>query len=181
MRKFRMFLIADEEKKSHYAVSHIHNEAGFRELRAALALSYDVGRIEPDIQVADADMRGDRCLQVQHMAHDHIPLEAKDRSEVLKYIRTLWGYNVSMESIDRSSGSVMQKVLLTDKGEEDLCAKKLPKLWAKFGRDESAGPPLRDKDDDVAIRKFGQEAREKMARAMRGLQVQKDTSRKPED
>ena len=124
MRKFRMFLIADEEKKSHYAVSHIHNEAGFRELRAALARSYDVGRIEPDIQVADADMRGDRCLQVQHMAHDHIPLEAKDRSEVLKYIRTLWGYNVSMESIDRSSGSVMQKVLLTDKGEKDLCAKK---------------------------------------------------------
>jgi stage V sporulation protein R len=113
MRKFRMFLIADEEGESTYSVKGIHDEAGYRKVRAALAQSYEIGRIDPDIQVVDADLKGDRCLTLRHMALDRIPLETKDRDQALKHLRRLWGYDVSIESIDRDSGAMLSEARIT--------------------------------------------------------------------
>ena len=113
MRKFRMFLITDDENESQYKVKGIHDEAGYRKVRAALAQSYEIGRLDPDIQVVDADLKGDRCLTLRHLALDRIPLETKDRDQALKHLRRLWGYDVSIESVDRDTGALISEARLT--------------------------------------------------------------------
>lgn len=114
MRKLRMFLVTDDEKDTHYRVKGIHDAAGFRKVRAALAQSYDIGRIDPDIQIVDADLKGDRCLNLQHLALDRIPLDAKDRNQALKHLQRLWGYDVSITSIDRDTGAKLSEARITD-------------------------------------------------------------------
>lgn len=113
MRKMRMFLITDDEKESQYKVKGIHDEAGFRKVRAALAQSYDIGRIDPDIQVVDADLKGDRCLYLQHQALDRIPLDTKDRNHALKHLQRLWGYDVCITSLDRDSGEKLSEARIS--------------------------------------------------------------------
>ena len=103
IRKFKLFLLTDNEKESHYTVTDIHDERGYRKVRDALARSYDLAMIEPDIQVVDVDLRGDRHLRLQHTMHDGIPLAERNRDAVLKHIRQLWGYEVSLVGIDRAT------------------------------------------------------------------------------
>ncbi len=103
IRKLRLFTLSDHEKDSHYKVTNIHDERGYRRVRDSLARSYDIAIIEPDIQVVDVDLRGDRHLRLQHNMHNGIPLTERSRDEVLKHIRHLWGYDVSLVGIDRET------------------------------------------------------------------------------
>ena len=66
----------------------------------SLAEMYDLSRIEPDIQVAVVDLLGDRELQLRHTMWDGIPLAAEDRERVLAHLKTLWGYDVRLDSIE---------------------------------------------------------------------------------
>ncbi len=116
MRKFRMFLITDIEVEAQYSVKGIHDEAGYRKVRAALARSYDIGVLEPDVQVVDADLKGDRCLHLLHLAQDHVPLDARQRDETMRHLRRLWGYNVQLKSIDRDTGALMSEVFMCEEG-----------------------------------------------------------------
>ena len=104
MRKLRLFVLADDSTDTHFTVSNIHDERGFKNLRRALARSYDLGTIEPDIQVVDVDLRGDRKLRLQHAMRDGVPLAERSRDEVLKHVRRLWGYEVCLVGVDRDSG-----------------------------------------------------------------------------
>ncbi len=74
-------------------------------MREALARSYDIGVIEPDIQVVDVNLQGDRHLRLQHAVRDGIPLAEKNRDEVLKHVRRLWGYDVTIVGVDKQTGS----------------------------------------------------------------------------
>ncbi|MHC4067573.1 MAG: SpoVR family protein, partial [Planctomycetota bacterium] len=103
IRKFRFFALDDDSKDSHYTVSSIHDERGYRHLRRALARAYDLGTIEPDIQVVDVDLGGDRHLKLQHNMRDGVPLDERSRDEVLGHIRLLWGYDVSLVGVDRDT------------------------------------------------------------------------------
>ncbi len=118
MRKMRLFVLVDDAKDTHYTVSDIHDERGFRDVRAALARSYDLAYCEPDIQVADVDLRGDRKLRLQHTLRDGVPLEQKGRDEVLKHIRRLWGYDVSLSGVDRDAGRVHYQVSTVNGSDE---------------------------------------------------------------
>jgi spore cortex formation protein SpoVR/YcgB (stage V sporulation) len=104
MRKLRLFVLADDSTDTHFTVTNIHDERGFKNLRRALARSYDLGAIEPDIQVVDVDLRGDRKLRLQHAMRDGVPLAERSRDEVLKHVRRLWGYEVCLVGVDRDSG-----------------------------------------------------------------------------
>ena len=110
MRKMRLFVLTDDSKDTHFTISDIHDERGFRDVRAALARSYDQAYADPDIQVADVDLRGDRKLRLQHTMRDGVPLEQKGRDEVLKHVRRLWGYDVSLSGIDRDSERIHYQV-----------------------------------------------------------------------
>lgn len=104
MRKMKLFVLADNAEDSHYTVSEIHDERGYRKLRETLALSYDFGVVEPDIQVVDVDLKGDRRLRLQHSVRDGIPLSQKGRDAVLRHVHRLWGYEVSLAGVDKETG-----------------------------------------------------------------------------
>ncbi|WP_310619979.1 SpoVR family protein [Flexibacterium corallicola] len=100
IRKFRMFALSDDAKSSHVVVTDIHNEQGYLNVREALSRSYDAGAIDPDIQVVDVDLLGDRCLRLCHFTRDGVTLDEKDREQVLKHLRRLWGFEVNLEEVN---------------------------------------------------------------------------------
>lgn len=105
IRKFKLFMLSDDAKQPNLVVSNIHNRQGYRNIRSALARSYDLAHLEPDIQVDDADLSGDRELKLTHAVRNGINLDPENRDEVLKHVRRLWGYEVSMTARDSDSGA----------------------------------------------------------------------------
>jgi len=99
MRDFRLFAIVDDEKDSELEISAIHDENGYRSLREALSRQYDLGSREPNIQVWNVNLRGDRSLTLRHMQHNDRPLHETSQ-EVLKHVARLWGFDVHLESVN---------------------------------------------------------------------------------
>ncbi|MBC7446402.1 MAG: SpoVR family protein, partial [Polaromonas sp.] len=100
MREFRLFSILDNAGEPVFKVSAIHDESGYRDVRQALARQYDLSSQEPNIQVWNVDVRGDRSLTLRHVQHNNRPLNDEVR-EVLKHAGRLWGFTVRLESVDR--------------------------------------------------------------------------------
>jgi len=107
IRKWRLFVLADEADQSHYEVASIHNERGYRKVRKALADSYDKRTSRPDIQVVDVDLLGDRHLRLRHDVKEGVMLEADSRDATLRHVRKLWGYDVSLAAIDAETGAML--------------------------------------------------------------------------
>ncbi|MCG8546893.1 MAG: SpoVR family protein, partial [Alphaproteobacteria bacterium] len=103
IRNLKLFTLADDANERHYTVTSIHDEPGYRKVRESLARSFDIGLVEPDIQVIDADLKGNRELRLQHTVRDKVPLSEKSRDDVLKHLRLLWGYDVSLIGVDRDT------------------------------------------------------------------------------
>jgi stage V sporulation protein R len=107
MRDFRLFAIQDDSTQKDLVVSAIHDESGYRKLREALSRQYDLGQREPNIQVWNVNLRGDRSLTLRHTQHNHRPLD-DSAQEVLKHAARLWGFGVHLESVD-AKGSVAKR------------------------------------------------------------------------
>lgn len=103
IRKMKLFAITDDASDKHYTISAIHDEHGYDKIRERLAHSYDIGLVEPDIQIIDVDLRGDRELRLQHAVRDGVQLAQHSRDEVLRHVRRLWGYEVRLVGIDTES------------------------------------------------------------------------------
>ena len=99
MRDFRLFALADQADAPALTVSAIHDESGYRRVRSTLARQYDVGIVDPNIQVTGANMKGDRKLYLAHRMHRGVPLHAQTRDMVLPHIERLWGYDVVIEEV----------------------------------------------------------------------------------
>ena len=97
MRQFRMFALTDDASDPWYTVAGIHDERGYRTVRDALARSRDISISEPDIQVVDVDLLGDRVLRLQHHQRNGVPLDRAAREATLTHLQHLWGYEVVME------------------------------------------------------------------------------------
>jgi stage V sporulation protein R len=97
MRDFRLFAIVDDEKQRELEVAAIHDEMGYRQVREALSRQYDLGSREPNIQVWNVNLRGDRSLTLRHFQHNDRPLD-DSANEVLKHVARLWGFGVHLES-----------------------------------------------------------------------------------
>ena len=109
IRDFKLFGILDDEKRSHLAVSAIHDEQGYQEIRNILSQQYNLSNIEPNIQVQQVEVNGDRSITLRYIPFDNIPL-ADSHQEVLKHLHRLWGFNVKLEQIDELG---MVKVIST--------------------------------------------------------------------
>ena len=97
MRDFRLFAINDDDKQSELEVSAIHDDTGYRRVREALSHQYDLGAREPNIQVWNVNLRGDRSLTLRHFQHNDRPIDDSGQ-EVLKHVARLWGFGVHLES-----------------------------------------------------------------------------------
>lgn len=108
IRNFRFFALEDNEYKSTIDVTAIHDDEGYRRVREVLSQQYNLSSNEPDIQVYNVNVRGDRSLTLRHYQHNGRPLDGQT-SEVLKHLRRLWGYDVRLESFgDNQRASVFE-------------------------------------------------------------------------
>ena len=96
MRRFRLFVLEDEADVPYYTVSAIHEERGYRTVREALARTRDISLLEPDVQIVDVDLQGDRVLHLRHFPQNGVPLHQEDVEAVLEHRRGLWGHPVEL-------------------------------------------------------------------------------------
>ena len=80
MRQMRMFHLHDDpDERAGVKVDAIHDERGYRRIRRELARQYDVGFIDPNIEVVDVDLAGDRRLMLRHAVVKGAQLERGGR------------------------------------------------------------------------------------------------------
>ena len=108
IRKFRIFQVGDDSSKPALRVEAIHDEVGYRRIRSALSKQYDLSRREPDVQVVDVDLTGDRCLILAHYVHEGVLLDEKTCRSVLRYAAQLWGYGVKLLEIEAATDKTLK-------------------------------------------------------------------------
>ncbi|MCP3126786.1 SpoVR family protein [Shewanella sp. KJ2020] len=96
IRQFKLFGIHDDEKRNYLSVSAIHDEQGYQNIRQLLSQQYNLSNIEPNIQVHNVEINGDRSLTLRYVPNNDIPL-ANTYKEVLKHLHRLWGFTVTLE------------------------------------------------------------------------------------
>ncbi|AOY86715.1 SpoVR family protein [Marinobacter salinus] len=99
MRDLKLFAIENDDQEDVYRVTAIHDDPGYRVLREKLARQYNLSYREPNIQVWNVDVRGDRSLTLRHIPVDRVPLD-NETDEVLRHAHRLWGFDVHLESVD---------------------------------------------------------------------------------
>jgi stage V sporulation protein R len=98
MRDLKLFCILDDDQNNTIDVTAIHNDPGYRAVREALSSQYNLGNREPNIQIFNVDVRGDRSLSLQHIQHNRQPMD-ESAQEVLKHIHRLWGFDIKLDSL----------------------------------------------------------------------------------
>ena len=104
IRDLKLFAMVDDDREDKLEVTAIHNDAGYRTVRQLLAEHYNLGNREPNIQVYEVDVFGDRSLTLRHYMHDRRPL-GESTPEMLRHVARLWGYTVRIESVDQDGES----------------------------------------------------------------------------
>ena len=99
IRKLKLFNILDDDNNREIEVTAIHDDQGYLRIREELADQYNLSKQEPNIQVYEVDLRGNRSLTLQHIQHDRVPLEKEDATNVLKHLHHLWRFDVRLDSI----------------------------------------------------------------------------------
>ncbi|MCL1039125.1 SpoVR family protein [Shewanella submarina] len=116
MRQFKFFGINDDDSKNYLEVSAIHDDQGYRDIRQMLSQQYNLSNLEPNIQVYNVDVSGDRSLTLRYVPVNHIPL-ADSHAEVLKHLHRLWGFDVTLEQ-ECDDGTIVELAACPVKTEE---------------------------------------------------------------
>ena len=98
IRELKLFSVLDDDREGKLRVTAIHDDEGYREIRRLLATQYDLSNMEPNIQVTNVDIGGDRSLTLRHLQQDRRPL-AQNFDEVIRHVTRLWGFTVRMEVV----------------------------------------------------------------------------------
>lgn len=98
IRELKLFCVLDDEGREHLEVSAIHDEAGYQYIRESLASSYNLSDTEPNVQVYSVNIEGDRSLCLRHDVHLSKRLDSTSTREILRHVRRLWGFDVTLES-----------------------------------------------------------------------------------
>ncbi len=109
MRKMRLFQVTDDAAEPVLRVDAVHDEHGYRGVRRALARAYDPAWTDPDIQVVDVDLGGDRKLILEHRTDAGRLLQEGEARQVLRHLASLWGYDVLLREVDPSNGAVLRE------------------------------------------------------------------------
>ncbi|MFV8818723.1 SpoVR family protein [Haliea sp. E17] len=109
IRDLKLFAVLDDSDRDYLEVTAIHDDAGYQMVREALSANYDLGNLEPYIQVYNVDVRGNRSLTLRHDMHRGRPLEKSSGEEVVKHLQRLWGFDVVLESV--KDGKVNSRIV----------------------------------------------------------------------
>jgi stage V sporulation protein R len=110
IRDFGMFRVVDDEDEDDMEVAAIHDERGYRKIRRALSRHYDIAYRDPDIQIVDVDLAGDRKLILNHRVMDGLMLEEADTQKVLQHVADLWGYDVKLIEADDAGDELAEHI-----------------------------------------------------------------------
>ena len=114
IRELKLFSVLDDEEKDYLEVTAIHDDAGYQAIRESMSASYNLGNLEPNIQVYNVNVRGDRALTLRHDMHQGRPLERESAEEVVRHLQQLWGFDVILESV--ADGAVRQRIVHSELG-----------------------------------------------------------------
>jgi spore cortex formation protein SpoVR/YcgB (stage V sporulation) len=106
IRDLKLFAVLDDAERDYLEVSAIHDESGYQAIRESLSANYNIGNLEPNIQVYSVNVRGDRSITLRHDMYNGRPLAKEDAQEVVRHLQTLWGFDVILESVQ--DGEVRQ-------------------------------------------------------------------------
>ncbi|MCE9678835.1 SpoVR family protein [Shewanella sp. AS1] len=109
IRQFKLFSILDDDQKNYLSVSAIHDEQGYHDIRQKLSQQYNLSMNEPNIQVQNVAISGDRSLLLRYIPINRIPLD-ENYHEVVKHLHRLWGFSVILEELNEQGET---KVLAT--------------------------------------------------------------------
>jgi stage V sporulation protein R len=107
IRELKLFKIVDDDSENELLVDAIHNDRGYKKVREGLSRQYNIGYLQPDIQVYEVDLEGDRSLTLNHMQHDRRPLGEKT-DDMLKHIYALWKFPIKLMSIDADNNTTSE-------------------------------------------------------------------------
>jgi stage V sporulation protein R len=100
IRDFKFFTILDDSDRSNLEVSAIHNEHGYKAIRQQLSDNFNLSINEPNIEVVNVDINGDRSLKLRHKVQDGRMLDDGSANEVLRHVYRLWRFPVHLESVN---------------------------------------------------------------------------------
>ena len=118
MRELKLFHIHDDDKMSEILISNIHNEPGYRSIRESLSQQYNLGYLDPDLQVYEVNVEGDRSLTLHHLQHNRRPL-GNDADEVLKHLYRLWKFPVKLKSLNEK-GELVKLITCPEKQKNNV-------------------------------------------------------------
>ncbi|CAJ0708793.1 MULTISPECIES: SpoVR family protein [Ralstonia] len=98
IRELKLFSVLDDDRDAKLRVTAIHDEDGYRKIRELLAGQYDLSNIEPNIQVTNVDVGGDRSLTLRHLQSSRRPL-GSNYEEMLRHVVRLWGFTCRLEVV----------------------------------------------------------------------------------
>lgn len=108
IRDMKLFAVLDDDTHSHLEIRAIHDDAGYHTVRQLLSEQYNLSIHEPNIQVYEAAVRGDRSLTLQHIRESRRPL-ARDRAQdVMRHLYRLWQFDVHLDSVEE--GRVVERI-----------------------------------------------------------------------
>jgi spore cortex formation protein SpoVR/YcgB (stage V sporulation) len=116
MRQLRLFHLHDDPaQEDGIRVDAIHDERGYRRVRRELARQYDIGFIDPNIEVVDVDLAGNRRLILRHSVIKGAQLNDVDAKRVLQHLADLWSYDVSLIEVD-STDKILKEYVVSPRG-----------------------------------------------------------------
>lgn len=107
IRDLKLFLIHDDMSSPELVVNAIHNEDGYHQIRESLSKQYNLSFYEPNIQIFNVDLEGDRTLTLHYYQHHKIPLDSNTQ-EVLKHLYTLWKFPIKLLAFDETQNIVWE-------------------------------------------------------------------------
>jgi len=106
VRDFKLMNIATRAGLDHWTVTGTAGAGSFKEVRSRLAAGYRLETSVPEISAVSYAREGDRRLVLHHHSYDGKLLAGPQAAQTLAQLRILWGYEVSLDSVDRDGRTV---------------------------------------------------------------------------
>lgn len=95
IRKWHLFEITNNQDDDFVTISSIQDPAYYNNIRKTLSYQYSVLGRQPNIQIVDANLKGNRELKLKYTPVNDTKLTTT-KNRVLDHIRYLWGYDVRL-------------------------------------------------------------------------------------
>jgi stage V sporulation protein R len=102
VRDFRLMNIQTREGLDHWTVDDTAAPEGFKSIRSNLSAAYRLESSIPEISVVRYAHDSDRKLVLHHQSYNGRMLANAQAEQTLKHLRWLWGFGVSLETVDQN-------------------------------------------------------------------------------